>query len=548
MKLIGISSMNMAARLATGSVAFTLALIGAGCAFAPADSGTQVGRGEPTDDAAQALSRATASGGASADALSLTPFLSNQPQTTVLGIGRGIVIRPPIAQTPLQRIRSGALQHIHARPMDASPSSREVPYYHGLTYGIGVDSPSGAAMNTVATGAPTTVPNGGGQTMSFTFTEVSHQEDLMSHLGVSADASGGIGLFSASARFNFAKDVQMNSSSVFAVLDLRVMNAFTQIDAPGVTANAAAVVGKGDMTGFQRQFGDRFVRGLLTGGAFFGVVEIATSSETDKQTIESTVSGAYSVMKGSVSLSDSFSKAIQDHSVHVQIYTEGGKLPAQLPTDPVALLNAANAWLPTVETSGVVYTALVEGDSILPLPNPPTYLDLQNQEDVLTACSLDRNADMQSLNDIRYIKQNPSQFENLQGGALTAADFTALDSLSRDLSQDMTTITQAANRALTDPKNAAYPILKVVPPAVIPVKRTSGSWVTVPDLSRDDQYADVNGQLRNAGLVSSYQGIYASNWCADGMVVNQTPAAGTQALQGSLVKWSYCRNTADEDR
>ena len=452
---------------------------------------------------------------------------------------------PPVL-TPLQRIRQNAKQFIHPLPLDASPTSREVPYYHGLTYGIGVDSPSGTAMNMVATGTPNAVSNGNGQTMSFTWTEVKTQEDLMSHLGISADASGGIGLFSASARFSFAKDVQINTSSVFAVLDLRVMNAFQQIDSPGISANASTLISQGNMSAFQQQFGDKFVRGLSTGGAFFGTVEIVTNDETDRENIETAISGAYGVVNGKVSLSDSFSKAISNHSVHVQVYTEGGQLPAQLPTDPVSLLNAANTWLPTVQNAGVVYSALVDSDSILPLPNPPTYIDLQHQEDVLTQCSLDRDADMQSLNDIAYIKSHPNQFQSPNGGPLGAADFTALNTLANQITQDMQTIQQAADTALTDPKNCAYPVLQVVPPAVLPVNRIATLWVTVPDLSPDDIYSDVNGQLKNANLVSSYQGVYASDTCPEGQVVNQSPIAGTHVPAGTVVTWYLCRNPTQE--
>ncbi len=529
----------------SGSIALTLASIGvAGCAAAS----------DETPSTAPSVGQSTS-------ALSVSPSGPSDPfgvGTSVsageTGKGATIGFRPPPfprpphpTPSPLQAIRNHAKQFVHAKPLTASPSSWEVPYRYGLSYGLGIDSPSGTAMNLVATGTPTTIPGAGGQNMTFTWTEISSQEDLMSHLGISADASGSIGLFSASARFNFSKDVHVNSSSVFAVIDLQVMNAFSQIDAPGVAPNASSLVSSGNMTAFQQQFGDRFVRGILTGGAFFGTVEIETSSEQDKQDIESTISGAFSVVgSASVSLSDSFSKAIQNHSVHVQVYTEGGTPPTPLPTDPVSLMNAANKWLPSVQNNGTPYMVLVDGDSVLPLPNPPTYIDLQQQEDVLTQCSLDRNADLETLNDITYVKTHPSQFVNMSGNPLGSADFAALDSLASKISQDMTAITQAADNALSNPKNAALPVLQVQPPAVLPVQRiASDPLIAVPNLL--GMYPpDADSLLKGIGLGLSGGGYVVNYSCSDGDIFYQTPPAGVMVPKGSGVNVTICRNPNEE--
>jgi beta-lactam-binding protein with PASTA domain len=52
--------------------------------------------------------------------------------------------------------------------------------------------------------------------------------------------------------------------------------------------------------------------------------------------------------------------------------------------------------------------------------------------------------------------------------------------------------------------------------------------------------------LKNANLVSSYQGIYASDTCPEGQVVNQSPVAGTHVPAGTVVTWYLCRNPTQE--
>jgi hypothetical protein len=81
-----------------------------------------------------------------------------------------------------------------------------VPYHYGLTYGVGVDTPSGEARNIAVTGAPSQIEDAKGDIITFAMNEVTTVEDLHTELGISASASGGVGLFSASARFDYATE------------------------------------------------------------------------------------------------------------------------------------------------------------------------------------------------------------------------------------------------------------------------------------------------------------------------------------------------------
>jgi hypothetical protein len=357
--------------------------------------------------------------------------------------------------------------------MDAAPASLPVPYFDGLDYGIGVDTPSATALNVAVTGDPSEIPHAGGAIVDYYMNELTSEEDLQTALGVSAEANGGIGLFKASARLDYAKSCNMNSSSVFLIVRVQVTNAFTMIKQPGISQAAATLLANGDVAAFQRQYGDMFVRGLQTGGSFFGVIQIQTSSETDKQSISAKVSAAYGAFGASGSFSDDFKQAVSNRSVLVTCHVEGGVIPQPLPTTIDGLIGAVNPWPGTVAdptlNKAVPYTALLDGYGVLPLPNPPNFIDLQHQQDVLNQCSLLRNQDELTFNDIAYIKQNPSQFVN--------PNAAQLDQWQNKISQDLNTIAAAASNALNNPAQAQLPVLQLPPPVQLP-QRVTASAVT----------------------------------------------------------------------
>jgi len=286
-------------------------------------------------------------------------------------------------------------------------------------------------------------------------TEVSTVQDLHTALGISASASGGFGLFSISARMDFAKKCQVHSSSVFLVVSVSVTEAFESIPAPGITGDASGLLASGKTQRFQDEFGDMFVRGINAGGQFFGVIEVITRNQADSTDVSVGLSASYAAFSASGSFDSSFAKAVSTHQTKVTCHREGGDFVrngqpgAPVPTQVDAMIDAATSFPRTVQGNAIAYTALLDSYSILPLPNPPNFIDLQLQKDVLAQCASLRDQDWQWLNDITYIAQNQDQF--------IGVDPAALNSWRNDLSADLNTIAAAASAALNDPKAAQVP-------------------------------------------------------------------------------------------
>ncbi len=189
--------------------------------------------------------------------------------------------------------------------MVETAAARTIPYLPGVDYGIGIDSPSGSAMNAGVTGAPSSIPLSSGEQLTYSLVEITSEEDLQTALGISASACGGIGLFSASARMNYAKSCAINTSSVFALISVQITEAFQSIKSPGIDPAAAAVLANGNEQRFRQQYGDMFVRGIQSGGIFFGILEFVTSDETDKESVSAAVQASYATFSASCQFSQS---------------------------------------------------------------------------------------------------------------------------------------------------------------------------------------------------------------------------------------------------
>ena len=342
----------------------------------------------------------------------------------------------------------------------AAPTSVTVPYFPGVDYGVGIDSPSGSARNVAVTGLPTSIPNAAGTSYNYFMDSLNTMEDLQTALGISASVNGGVGLFKASAEFNFAQSCDLNSSYAFMYVSIQVTNAFEMIKQPGISDAAAQLLAQGNDAAFQLQFGDLFVRGIQTGGTFLGVIQVETTSETDKTNIKAALSGAYGPFGASGTFTDEFKQTMSQRSFLMKIHSAGGDTPSKLITSMDDLVAVAGSWPLSVPAKAVPFTALMDDYGVLALPFPPNFINLQQQRDVLTQCSMWRDADLQTLNDITFIKDNPSQFIGVNSAQL--------DQIQTTVSQDLNTLAAAASTAINSPDQAQLPVLHLPPPVQLP--------------------------------------------------------------------------------
>lgn len=325
-----------------------------------------------------------------------------------------------------------------------------VPYQEGHAFGMGIKSATGGRMQLGVVGTVSQVAGASGGSGSFQMTEIRTTEELESHLGISADVSGGVGLFSASDRFNFVKDCKVQSTSITLLLHCTRQFGFQQIDEPALSPSAAELVSQGRVDLFADRFGDCFVVGLRTGGQFFGVIRIDTKNDESRQTVSNSLSGSYGPFSGDVKTDvENAMKSTQSHA-EVYVYYEGGDVKTK-PQTPEELFAAADEWSNTIANQAKPYSALLLPYVIANGPQPPNAEDLQHQHDILVRCAKLRSQTMDRLNFIDYVI-DPSH-----SGEFVVPQGLNLSNIMAGLSQDLDVIAEAASFAIDNPKEALEP-------------------------------------------------------------------------------------------
>ena len=331
----------------------------------------------------------------------------------------------------------------------------ETAYQHGYDFGIGVDAPTGSPMGKVVKGVADSVEHAVGGFSQFEITRITSMADLEQSLGIDANVSYGVGLFSASARFNFAKDTKVQTESLFMAVTATVTLAFLQIDDPILEDAAATLVGKPDQ--FTQRYGDMFVRGVSRGGLFVGVLSIQTASRVESEAIAADLKGTYGLF--SADAKAKFENIQKTHSSRLSIfvYKEGGPVGDVLddPSNPLSLYMLLQRWLKsfqdTPDAASVPYSVTIAPTTIATGPPPPNGADLEHAQDVLVLCARARSETLDRYNLLDYILNNPSRYDfstSPQSGILAAFN---------GCQADLDIIAHAASLAIDQPKMANTP-------------------------------------------------------------------------------------------
>lgn len=329
----------------------------------------------------------------------------------------------------------------------------------GYDIGMGVAMATGSPMAKGATGEITPPDVGSGGSGTFTFRRIDTTEELSTELGIGADVSSGIGLFSASASFDFTKKCKIQSSSLCVVISATKAFAFKQMDAPALTQAAANLV-ETNPARFSEQFGEYFVRGIRTGGRFFGVVRIDTKSAQSKTDVDIALSGSYgATVDADVKVKISNALSTANARAEVFILNEGGNI-RTFPTsqDPLMMISqlytAMDEWNASVQDLAMPYGVTLAPYSLALGPLPPNIAELEHQRDVLMRCAKLRSLTLDKLNLVDYVLDPDHTAEFQITPPPDGPDLPALQSL---LAGDLEVISDTASFAINNVKKACFP-------------------------------------------------------------------------------------------
>jgi hypothetical protein len=163
---------------------------------------------------------------------------------------------------------------------------KRISYDTNFHYGVGIDSPSEQPRGTaVDKTTPRTLEGASGSVVVFSTHFCEDQRSFEESLGVSAAMSVSYGFVAGgSAKVDFAQSHTMTSHSLCVIVKVLVSNPVMFMEGVLLEQHAADLA-KHDPEKFKARYGDMFVNGILTGGEFFGVVMMQTTSETSKSAI-----------------------------------------------------------------------------------------------------------------------------------------------------------------------------------------------------------------------------------------------------------------------
>lgn len=291
----------------------------------------------------------------------------------------------------------------------------KVPYLENYDFGVGADFATGSPMGKVVTGEVSGVTAAQGAKTQYTISRIHSTSELERALGISVEASGGCGCFSASARMDYAKTAKIQSSSLFMAITATVVLENLSIDDPTLSPAALEIAGRPDV--FGGRYGNMFVRGIGRGGLFVAVMQVDTSDSEEAESISASLSGSYGLFSAEAEMS--FSEVQKKHraETRISVYHEGGPIDLSMDdiTDAPQLYTMLQQWLTSFETDpakySVPYSVTLAPIAIANGPIPPNAADIQHAQDVLVLCAKQRSQILDGLNNMDYIAQHPGNYD-----------------------------------------------------------------------------------------------------------------------------------------
>jgi PASTA domain len=407
-------------------------------------------------------------------------------------------------------------------------ATRMIPFQEGMKVGFGYDLVGGTPSSGPAVrGTLSSIQKSGGQQVVSHLVRVTDLASLHEELGVNVDAGGSYFGASADVKVGFAKECGISSYSLHVVVGVTVVDAFQSFDDPVLTDEAADLIRLKDTPRFHARFGDVFIDGVRRGGEYFAVIEISSSDESTREDIAVQVEAAYNSFALSahldVGVKSSKSSSSAHTEVRIHIYRNGAVGAAAFSLEEV--LSEARAFPPSVQGDLAAPFAVSLADyTTLNLPSDGfSFIDVENQREVLAEHALKRFQFLKLLNDISHILLNPTDFVDVNRDTLERQQAQVTDAIN--------TMEREASACVKNPGACQFTRFDVSDFPLPPV-----ALVAVPDLT-DMAIIDALRLAVKNGLIPVNDGPSPTPDSSKiGLIMSQNPAAGIQIRKGARVK------------
>lgn len=295
---------------------------------------------------------------------------------------------------------------------------KRVPFRGSATLGRGFNTLTGDPLGKALTVTSTETATSGQEAVySVEITET--YDALMESMGLSIEAGGRYGMFSAEGKFALSEKSSFNAQSTFVVARCFVQNAFEMVDEYTVRPEAHRLLE--DQAKWKTAFGNSFVRGLQTGGEFLAVFQVtSTSAETQSQLSASFKADCQAlVASAEFRMSYDQAKASTSQRTDMSMWTyqrAGHDEQLSYVSDPAGIMDRLKAFPAIARANPAGYEVEVADYSTLALPEVNDE-EVADREASLNDCARLRLKFMTRRNDIEFARDNRFFFEDLPDDA-----------------------------------------------------------------------------------------------------------------------------------
>lgn len=382
-------------------------------------------------------------------------------------------------------------------------TSRIIGYVEGMSYGRGYNRLTGEAMPSPAVvGETAKIKNAEGQRVTTSCRITTDVKTLHESLGIDIEAGGSYMGFSGSAKVQYAEQCDFSSFSTYIVVKVTVTNAFEDIQDPKFHQDAEELIEANNTVRFRERFGDCFISGLRTGGEYFAIYQLTSTSEAKKTSLAIDVEASYQGGLASAELRSRIQTARESTEDHVDtkvyVYREGSVRTADITAEDI--METARQFPVEVGTGeAFVYGAMLQDYKALKNPNDAfDYYQIEAQRQALKELAEVRFQFLGLRDDISYILKRSDDFVNADGsdvdrGALSA-DFESVVAAINDMQHKMSEYSRDAGKAELpryDTGTVRLPVLR--PRPGIPVPSFVGLRLVAVEVALRDtlrEYAD----------------------------------------------------------
>lgn len=188
---------------------------------------------------------------------------------------------------------------------------------------------------------------------------------LSEFLDIGVEGSYDALMFGGSAKAEFVTQTSIDEYSLLLVVVARCVNGVEIVSQPQPSADALALAAKGDLIGFRRSFGDRYVSALTRGGELYGLIRIQTKNVSEQQSLKAQASAHGFGWSSRVAVEAFLKNVSSQHSITVECKINGLSGYAN-PTSAAALFKLAEDFPVLVAKQGTPLKVELRAVSELP--------------------------------------------------------------------------------------------------------------------------------------------------------------------------------------